>query len=201
MTLGQMMVCLNITGESISIWATIQVLFCTPGLQFQGLAWHCQVASCVEFNHQQLQITESMLSMTAEEERRQGYKKKNFKQAKLDFVDQMLKWSGAKNPSSVLDVGCGIGGTTRILASNFPNADVQGLQLKLRATSTHMLCLHRLPLSLVNKQIAATFVCLHCGVAAEITHVETAWVLVTDSISQSIYNTSCLPAAAFHQKP
>ena len=64
--------------------------------------------------------------MSAEKERQHGYKKKDFKQAKLDFVDQMLKWSGAQNPSSVLDVGCGIGGTTRILAKNFPNADVQG---------------------------------------------------------------------------
>ena len=62
----------------------------------------------------------------AEEERRKGYKKKDFKQAKLDFVDEMLKWSGAKSPSKVLDVGCGIGGTTRILAKNYPGAQVQG---------------------------------------------------------------------------
>lgn len=63
---------------------------------------------------------------SAEEERRKGYKKKNFKQAKLDFVDQMLDWSGARSPASVLDVGCGIGGTTRILARKFPDAQVKG---------------------------------------------------------------------------
>ena len=61
-----------------------------------------------------------------ENERQRGYRKKDFKQAKLDFVDQMLKWSGATSPSKVLDVGCGIGGTTRILAKNFPGAQVQG---------------------------------------------------------------------------
>ncbi|KAL3140222.1 hypothetical protein ABBQ38_004497 [Trebouxia sp. C0009 RCD-2024] len=69
------------------------------------------------------------LGYYSEEERRKGYKKKDFKQAKLDFVDEMLKWSGAKNPSKVLDVGCGIGGTTRILAKSFPSAQVQGITL------------------------------------------------------------------------
>lgn len=63
----------------------------------------------------------------AEAERSKGYKKKNFKTAKLDFVDEMLKWSGATSPAKVLDVGCGIGGTTRILAKNFRNAQVQGV--------------------------------------------------------------------------
>ncbi|DBA96041.1 TPA: hypothetical protein ACH3X1_001542 [Trebouxia sp. C0004] len=69
------------------------------------------------------------LGYYTEEERQEGYKKKDFKQAKLDFVDQMLKWSGAKSPSRVLDVGCGIGGTTRILAKNFPDAKTQGITL------------------------------------------------------------------------
>lgn len=68
----------------------------------------------------------SSCNCCVEEERRKGYKKKDFKQAKLDFVDEMLRWSGAKSPSKVLDVGCGIGGTTRILAKNFSGAQVQG---------------------------------------------------------------------------
>lgn len=69
------------------------------------------------------------LGYYTEKERQRGYRKKDFKQAKLDFVDQMLKWSGATSPSKVLDVGCGIGGTTRILAKNFPGAQVQGITL------------------------------------------------------------------------
>ena len=60
-------------------------------------------------------------------ERTVGYKKKDFKQAKLDFVEEMLKWSGARAPTKVLDVGCGIGGTTRILAKTFRTGQVQGI--------------------------------------------------------------------------
>ncbi|CAL5227341.1 g10286 [Coccomyxa viridis] len=69
------------------------------------------------------------LGYYTEEERARGYKKKDFKQAKFDFVDEMLRWSGATSPSRVLDVGCGIGGTSRHLAAKFPDAKVQGITL------------------------------------------------------------------------
>jgi len=55
----------------------------------------------------------------SEQERKQGYLKKNFIQAKYDFIDQMMDFGGVgkgadlKKPLRVLDVGCGIGGTTR----------------------------------------------------------------------------------------
>ena len=62
----------------------------------------------------------------SEEERQHGYLKKDFKQAKFDFIDEMLAWSGAKQPKRILDVGCGIGGTSRHLAAKFPQAQVQG---------------------------------------------------------------------------
>ena len=48
------------------------------------------------------------------EEMAAGYKKKNFIQAKYDFVDQMMDFGKARSlsqPMTVLDVGCGIGGT------------------------------------------------------------------------------------------
>ena len=51
---------------------------------------------------------------------------KDFKQAKFDFIDEMLAWSGAENPATVLDVGCGIGGSTRHLAAKFPKSEVKG---------------------------------------------------------------------------
>lgn len=76
------------------------------------------------------------LGYYTEEERAQGYKKKDFKQAKFDFVDEMLRWSGASSPSRILDVGCGIGGTSRHLAAKFPSAQVQG-----------ELCRHMLPVT------------------------------------------------------
>ncbi|CAK0756391.1 hypothetical protein CVIRNUC_002451 [Coccomyxa viridis] len=69
------------------------------------------------------------LGYYTEAERAQGYKKKDFKQAKLDFVDEMLRWSGAAAPARILDVGCGIGGTSRHLAATFPGARVQGITL------------------------------------------------------------------------
>ena len=49
------------------------------------------------------------------EEMKAGYKKKNFIQAKYDFVDQMMDFgrtSSLAQPMTVLDVGCGIGGTS-----------------------------------------------------------------------------------------
>ena len=49
-------------------------------------------------------------------------RKKDFLTAKSDFVHEMVKWGGLdKLPrgTKVLDVGCGIGGSTRILAKDY----------------------------------------------------------------------------------
>ena len=62
----------------------------------------------------------------SKEERKAGYKKKDFKQAKFDFIDEMLAWSEASSPRRILDVGCGIGGTSRYLAKRFSQAQVEG---------------------------------------------------------------------------
>ena len=68
------------------------------------------------------------------QERAAGYKKKDFKAAKFDFVDEMLAWGmgSATAPARILDVGCGFGGTSRHLAKRFTSADIQGEQRAVR---------------------------------------------------------------------
>jgi len=51
-----------------------------------------------------------------------GYKNVDFRKAKVQFVHELVKWSGLdKLPkgSRILDLGCGIGGSSRILAKYY----------------------------------------------------------------------------------
>ncbi len=57
--------------------------------------------------------------------------KKDFRKAKIDFVHELVDWSGLnKLPrgSRVLDVGCGIGGSARILSDDY-GFDVVGISI------------------------------------------------------------------------
>lgn len=66
----------------------------------------------------------------------------DFKEAKLVMCDRMLTFSNVEptNVDYILDVGCGIGGTTRFLAILFPNAQVIGISLSAEqvARATHL---------------------------------------------------------------
>ena len=66
------------------------------------------------------------LGYYSEEQRRVGAFKANFKEAKYEFVRQMLQFSQAKAVTRVIDVGCGFGGASRMLAKMFPAAQVTG---------------------------------------------------------------------------
>jgi len=58
------------------------------------------------------------------------YGGKDFIEAKYDFVDKMLAFSQTDGaPAKVLDVGCGIGGTSRYIAKKFPKAEVTGITI------------------------------------------------------------------------
>lgn len=56
---------------------------------------------------------------------------RDFRQAKADFVHELVRWSGLDQlppGSRVLDVGCGIGGSARILARDY-GLDVLGISI------------------------------------------------------------------------
>lgn len=49
-------------------------------------------------------------------------------QAQVDLIDEVLKWAGATDAKSVVDVGCGIGGSSRHIARKF-GATAKGITL------------------------------------------------------------------------
>ena len=49
-------------------------------------------------------------------------------QAQIDLIDEVVKWAGVNQASNIVDVGCGIGGSSRHLALKF-NAKSQGITL------------------------------------------------------------------------
>ncbi|MFM2061928.1 MAG: hypothetical protein RLZZ507_1598 [Cyanobacteriota bacterium] len=57
-----------------------------------------------------------------------GKQQKERRQAQIDLIEEVLKWSGVKDAENILDVGCGIGGSSLYLAQKF-NAQSTGITL------------------------------------------------------------------------
>lgn len=57
-----------------------------------------------------------------------GTWKKDRRQAQIDLIEELLKWAQVNSAQKILDVGCGIGGSTLYLAQKF-NASATGITL------------------------------------------------------------------------
>jgi tocopherol O-methyltransferase len=59
---------------------------------------------------------------------RAGTYKINRRQAQIDLIEELLNWAEVKQAEKIIDVGCGIGGSTLYLAEKF-NAEATGITL------------------------------------------------------------------------
>jgi tocopherol O-methyltransferase len=57
-----------------------------------------------------------------------GTQKKDRRQAQIDLIEELLSWAGVEAADNILDVGCGIGGSSLYMAAKF-NARVTGITL------------------------------------------------------------------------
>lgn len=57
-----------------------------------------------------------------------GTDKKDRRQAQIDLIEELLSWAGVETAEKILDVGCGIGGSSLYLAEKF-HAQATGITL------------------------------------------------------------------------
>jgi tocopherol O-methyltransferase len=57
-----------------------------------------------------------------------GNQVKERRQAQIDLIEELLKWANVKSAENILDVGCGIGGSSLYLADKF-GANATGITL------------------------------------------------------------------------
>jgi len=57
-----------------------------------------------------------------------GTAEKDHFQAQIDLIEEFLRWGNVTQPRKILDVGCGVGGSSLYLANKF-GADVTGITL------------------------------------------------------------------------
>ncbi|OWY66782.1 SAM-dependent methyltransferase [cyanobacterium TDX16] len=57
-----------------------------------------------------------------------GKQRKERRQAQIDLIEELLQWADVEQPQHILDVGCGIGGSSLYLAQKY-NAQATGITL------------------------------------------------------------------------
>lgn len=57
-----------------------------------------------------------------------GKQRKERRQAQIDLIEELLQWAGVEEAQHILDVGCGIGGSSLYLAQKY-NAQATGITL------------------------------------------------------------------------
>lgn len=62
------------------------------------------------------------------DEQEQETRKKSNRQAQIDMIDNVLSWAGVDSVKSMVDVGCGLGGSSRHIAKKF-GCTSQGITL------------------------------------------------------------------------
>ncbi|KAL6772393.1 VTE4 [Auxenochlorella protothecoides x Auxenochlorella symbiontica] len=50
-------------------------------------------------------------------------------QAQIDMVDNVLDWAGVQSVKKVVDVGCGLGGSSRHILDRYPGSEARGITL------------------------------------------------------------------------
>jgi tocopherol O-methyltransferase len=58
-----------------------------------------------------------------------GRDRKERRQAQIDLIEEFLSWAGVQGATQILDVGCGIGGSTLYLAEKFQATSAVGITL------------------------------------------------------------------------
>lgn len=59
----------------------------------------------------------------------QGGHRKQRQQAQIDLIAELLDWGQVNSPQQILDAGCGVGGSSRYLAQQYPGAEAVGITL------------------------------------------------------------------------
>lgn len=58
-----------------------------------------------------------------------GQLNKSNRQAQIDMIEESLRWAGVENVSKMVDVGCGIGGSSRHIVRMFEGCTANGVTL------------------------------------------------------------------------